>query len=493
MEENITIDQPFITDPSVIAEFVKMGIDPQGKTSTQLNDEIKTAKAKENAKLVFDVRDPLDYLSAGLTASGVAAGAGLGLKGIRTARKGVKVKENITKLNKLKNLLNPVYRRGPTGSQTTLMAPGSVGPLQTQLLYPKIPFGLKTPQSLIYGGGTIKAIDEISEEQQLADQAALLQDDINALRVEEVTIANQQLQEAQDNLDKFKTKEVDEDGEPSPPPPPAKEDVKPKVSNVFGTPQFGDFLRNVGASLVETGQMGAGLAQGAARAAEERAAKELAIEIETIKAVGKGAINPELKYKMNKDYIQASTEIAENAGSLDFLNHIGQMLQINDDSGIQSYGRQIGYKFKSIFSANAKMDPKTIVEDLLREISIGNAEEVLGQSSGRLSDKDIELARQLVSEIEGIGGIIGSTDKVLSILARRRADIERSQAKSGTTLRELEMDYYRYGVRPPDTGLFDILETLNTQAGGQTQEQQQEKTRIPLNPKDEALTEAGVN
>ena len=196
---------------------------------------------------------------------------------------------------------------------------------------------------------------------------------------------------------------------------------------------------------------------------------------------------------MNKDYIQASTEIAENAGSLDFLNQIGQMLQINDVTGIQSYGRQIGYKFKSIFSANAKMDPKTIVEDLLREISIGNAEEVLGQSSGRLSDKDIELARQLVSEIEGIGGIIGSTDKVLSILARRRADIERSQAKSGTTLRELEMDYYRYGVRPPDTGLFDILETLNTQAGGQTQEQQQEKTRIPLNPKDEALTEAGVN
>ena len=487
MEENITIDQPFITDPSVIAEFVKMGIDPQGKTSTQLNDEIKTALAKESAKLVFDVRDPLDYLSAGLTASGVAAGAGLGIKGIRTARKGVKVKENITKLNKLKNLLNPVYRRGPTGSQTTLMAPGSVGPLQTQLLYPKIPFGLKTPQSLIYGGGTIKAIDEISEEQQLADQAALLQDDINALRVEEVTIANQQLQEAQDNLDKFKTKEVDEDGEPSPPPPPAKEDVKPKVSNVFGTPRFDDFLRNVGASLVETGQMGAGLAQGAAKAAEERAAKELAIEIETIKAVGKGAIKPELKYKMDADYIKATKNIADNATSLNFLNQVENILSKKSVTGFRNLFRQYGYNIKALVNPNTPMDAKTEVENLLREISIGNAEQVLGQSSGRLSDKDIELAGQLVGELEGLKGLTTTSDEILSIITKRRADLERDQAEQGTTYTRLENDYYRYGVRPPDTGLFDILETLNTQAGGQTQEQQQEKTRIPLNP------EAGVN
>ena len=92
-----------------------------------------------------------------------------------------------------------------------------------------------------------------------------------------------------------------------------------------------------------------------------------------------------------------------------------------------------------------------------------------------------------------MGGIIGSEDQILSILARRRADIERAQAESGTTLTRLENDYYRAGIRPPDTGLFDLLDTLNKETNKQNQTQQQDKTRILLNPKEEALAEAGAN
>ena len=44
----------------------------------------------------------------------------------------------------------------------------------------------------------------------------------------------------------------------------------------FGTDRFLNFIRNVGAGLVESGQMGPGLALGAAKAAEERAARDIA-------------------------------------------------------------------------------------------------------------------------------------------------------------------------------------------------------------------------
>jgi|TARA_R100001460_G_scaffold27676_5_gene55604 hypothetical protein len=230
-----------------------------------------------------------------------------------------------------------------------------------------------------------------------------------------------------------------------------------KVSDLFGSEEFDRLLRTTGKALTETGDIGRGLAQGSAKAAEERAVKETAIELEKIKAGTKNKPSSELIKKYNDDYVKNTTEMSENAGSLDFLNQIENMLAENDVTGIQSYAKQIGYKFKSIFNADAKMDPKTMVEDLLREISIGNAEEVLGQSSGRLSDKDIELARQLVSEIEGIGGIIGSTDKVLSILARRRADIERSQAKAATDVMTGQIFYNQYGLQPPPTFLFDLL------------------------------------
>jgi hypothetical protein len=43
----------------------------------------------------------------------------------------------------------------------------------------------------------------------------------------------------------------------------------------FGSDRFLNFIRNVGGELVRTGQFGEGLASGAAKASEERAAREL--------------------------------------------------------------------------------------------------------------------------------------------------------------------------------------------------------------------------
>ena len=189
-------NQPYITDEAVIKQFIDAGIDPRGKTSTQLEDEIKTLMAKESGKVLFDPSDPLDYLSAGLTASGIGAGLGLGLKGIRTVRKGKKAKENINILKKLKNLLNPTYRRSPTQGPT--VTPLSGGSPYSQLVTPKIPFGIKVPQTLTYSGIGVQTMDDSNESTQLADQAALLQEDINALKVDEITEANKQIAEAQE-------------------------------------------------------------------------------------------------------------------------------------------------------------------------------------------------------------------------------------------------------------------------------------------------------
>ena len=499
MAEQLLENQPFITDEATIAKFLDFGIDPRGKTSTQLEDEINTAIAKESALVLFDPTDPLDYLSAGLTISGVAAPFGLGIKGVKTARKGQKAKENIDTLQKLKNLLNPIYRKGTTPGPT--VTPLGGGAPYTQLVTPKVPFGFKIPQSLTYSGIGVKTMDEANESMQLADQAALLQDDIDALKVDEITEANRQIAEAQERARIAAAEEqtntdittgdqngdggADDTGDDT-------KDKKSKISELFGSDRFTNFLRNVGTSLTETGQIGTGLAKGAAKAAEERAAKELAIEIETIKAAGKSAIKPELKYKMDADYISATKNIADNATSLNFLNQVENILSEKSVTGFRNLFKQYGYNLSALINPNTPMDAKTEVENLLREISIGNAEQVLGQSSGRLSDKDIELARQLVGALEGLKGLTTTSDEILSILAKRRSDIERDQAEQGSIYTRLENDYFRYGLRPPPTDLFKILDSLDNQTRAQNQ-QSSTKTRIPLNPKDEALTEAGVN
>ena len=52
-------------------------------------------------------------------------------------------------------------------------------------------------------------------------------------------------------------------------------DAPKETTGIFGSDRFLDFVRNVGAGLVSTGQIGEGLAVGAAKAAEERTAREL--------------------------------------------------------------------------------------------------------------------------------------------------------------------------------------------------------------------------
>ena len=498
MEEQLMIDQPFITDPDVIAQFNELGIDPTGKTADQLQAEIDTLMIKTGATTFFDPKDPLDYLTLGLGLTGIGTGAAVGIKGLRTAKKTAEAATLMQKAKKLKDLLNPFYRRGPTpGPTITPLSPP--GPAYSNLINPTIPIGIKTPQGLIYSAGGIKAADEALEETRLADQAALIQDDINALKIEETKIADQVIENVQKNLEAQK----DEDSQASnvavsslerPSDKVTEQTDRPSISDIFGTPQFDRFIRNVGAKLVETGQVGAGLAQGAAAAAEERAAEELALRLELIKASGKNVLKPELQYKMDADYIAASNKIAENAASLNFLNQVESILSQTSVTGVQNLFKQYKYNLSALVDPNTPMDAKTQVENLLREISIGNADQVLGQASGRLSDKDIELARQLVGSLEGLSGLTTTSDEILSIIAKRRADLERDQAEQGTIYQRLEDRYIAAGVKPPPTDLFEILDALKKE--NQKPTKNEEVIDIKLQPeeelKDKALESIGV-
>ena len=254
--------------------------------------------------------------------------------------------------------------------------------------------------------------------------------------------------------------------------------AQPDINPLFDNPNFGMFLRNIGKSLVETGQMGTGLAVGAARAAEERALVEKQREVafqellkEQVKAGAKKVLDPKFKDEVDQKYIVNTKKIEENKASLDFLNQIENILLTDNPTGIPGLARQIGYNFRALLDPNAELDPKTRVENLLREIAVGDAETVLGQSSGRLSDKDIQLARQLVSEIEGISGAFTSESAITSVLARRRADIERDQATAASELMQSNILYNEYGLQPPPTAIFDYLSTspsaANTDIAGE--------------------------
>ena len=484
MAEQLLDNQPYITDEAVIAEFVKLGIDPTGKTSTQLNDEINTLIAKESAKVVFDPSDPLDYLSAGLTLTGVGAGAGLGLKGLRTASKGKKAAENIGTLQKLKSLLSPIKTKGPTPGPTVTPLTGSGAPFST-LVQPKIPFGFKLPQTAFYAGvgpaAGIKLMDEAAEEQQLADQAAILQEDINALKVEEIKAANEQIAQALETTQEDKI--TDGDTQVNQQQETAKK-LSP-VTSLFATPQFNDFLRNVGQSLVETGQFGPGLAQGAAKAAEERAAKELALQLEIAKGLEKEGITANKLSEIRLLYQDTAGSFEKGANTEKLLFDVLDIVDQANVTGLPALVDQIKFRFGAAINISGRETPVIAAANILKEIARSSPGDFLGQT-GRLSDQDIQMAEQLLAAIEGPKGVFKSDDEIEQILRRRLTDIATEQRNRLNRITELDLQIRQAGDIPP------VIITDFSGASGQNQ-QTSTKTRIPLDPKQEALKEAGVN
>jgi len=479
MAEQLLDNQPYITDEAVIAEFVKLGIDPTGKTSTQLNDEINTLIAKESAKVVFDPSDPLDYLSAGLTLTGVGAGAGLGLKGLRTASKGKKAAENIGTLQKLKSLLSPITKKTPQPGPT--VTPLSGGAPYTTIIQPKIPFGVKLPQTAAYTGVGVKLMDERSEEQQLADQAAILQKDINDLKVEEIKAANEQIEEA---LQETAEDQVTDAGAQADQQQETTKKLSP-VTSLFATPQFNDFLRNVGQSLVETGQFGPGLAQGATKAAEERAAKELALQLEIAKGLQKEGITANKLSEIRLLYQDTAGTFEKGANTEKLLFDVLDIVDQANVTGLPALVDQIKFRFGAAINVSGKETPVIAAANILEEIARSSPGDFLGQT-GRLSDQDILMAQQLLAAIKGPKGVFKSDDEIEQILRRRLVDIASEQRARLNKITELDLQIRQAGDIPP---------TIITDFSSNPSQNQQSstKTRISLNPKDEALKQAGVN
>jgi len=80
--------------PELKTYLDEMGVDPTGKSIDQIKSEIDQKIQDEYAdysKLIFDPSDPLDYLSAGLLATGVGGLVAGPFKALRTGRKGQKI------------------------------------------------------------------------------------------------------------------------------------------------------------------------------------------------------------------------------------------------------------------------------------------------------------------------------------------------------------------------------------------------------------------
>lgn len=195
---------------------------------------------------------------------------------------------------------------------------------------------------------------------------------------------------------------------------------------VFGSDRFLDFIRNVGGELVRTGQMGEGLASGAAKASEERAARELlqqqedkkykrdlalAVAVEAAKNEADSSpdiMKPEKILELNDRLV---TDVNEYKGGLAATGFVDLAIETILDA--QARGEKVGGiggwanafvdkagAFLGMSKDFENLSAQGKVDKLVQVVRQKNLQAILGESGRTISDKDRAIILEVFGNLE---------------------------------------------------------------------------------------------
>ena len=198
------------------------------------------------------------------------------------------------------------------------------------------------------------------------------------------------------------------------------ENYKKEVSGVFASDRFLDFVRNVGGELARTGQLGEGLASGAAKAAEERAARDL-LEEEASRELKKAKELLDYEATLTGDDVEKMSpektvefvdkvkkDITDFEGGLAATGFTDYAIEINEEAqaagvkvgGFAGLARKMidkGFAFVGMGKDFEDLSVDSKVEALVKVVRQKNLQAILGESGRTISDKD----RQIILEVFG--------------------------------------------------------------------------------------------
>jgi hypothetical protein len=223
----------------------------------------------------------------------------------------------------------------------------------------------------------------------------------------------------------------------------------------FGSDRFLNFIRNVGGELTRTGQMGAGLAGGASKAAEERAARELMADKE------ERDYRMKLRLAKAEADLEARNKAAEGIKPSDiktftgFEDDIGNALSQFDESerivsdinqilnvdikepgafGARGFLSKISDKLRNAAgygeTAWENLDPAVKTQVILDVTAQRSVRQILGESGKTISNLD----RDIVARIFGNVNIWTSPAELSKLLTNSRDNIVESMRKDQSTV-----------------------------------------------------------
>ena len=450
--------------PAILTYVEKLNIDPEGKTAAELQAEIKLTLEGQDAEnapglfrtYAFDYKDPLDYVAAGLTATGIAAGAGIYLKTANTARKVKKIKDAARRAARA---ANPVVRKGG------INVPGKIG-FQARNRFDPRSYIYKPTQTAIYGTGLGVGAKMMGDD---SISTSLMPDNITS---ELAKLAENEKTEQQRKLDlnaekaaKEKEKEDKELINQTLGILKTKGEIFDKEENkrVFEERKYNanTLMQEIGSAMAKTGSIDDGLALGATAAAKRISEEKLAERLAEGELIKKMAEKNELK---DSDWDKITTRYKESARSLGKQKNLNRILSqmeasittgsvsgargfvsrlIDDIAGVTGVGDNIvGVATKAV--SDGKYIEAQIIQDILQE-------------SGRtISDRDRALIAKLMANLENI---FTGKGEALDSLSKVRLSINDSMIANRADLDSIN---FRYRDRIPELKYYDEIYSGNS-------------------------------
>tara|TARA_R100000655_G_scaffold39983_1_gene75548 strand:- start:6748 stop:8658 length:1911 start_codon:yes stop_codon:yes gene_type:complete len=217
--------------------------------------------------------------------------------------------------------------------------------------------------------------------------------------------------------------------------------TKGEFREIFGSDRFLDFIRNVGGELVRTGQIGEGLASGAAKAAEERATRDLLAEQEQKKFDREKALimakemfddieglEPSELNALMKNVDELSENVMNYEGTEAAVAIMNDAISLFDEAiekGVPITGLPGRImRFKDEASAflgidNPNVSDATKIQNYITQVKQRSIREILNESGRTISNLD----REIVNDVFGDLDLTGDPTEIRKKLYNARANL----------------------------------------------------------------------
>ena len=424
--------------PELETYLDEMGVDPTGKSIDQIKLEVDQKIQDEYAdysKLIFDPSDPLDYLSAGLMATGVGGLFAGPSKALRTGRKGQKIVEQ---LNKQRERAARIFKENPITS--TALAGGVAIPIIDSITDTGQAPDLTPPDTIT------EELSVLSEQERIEKQAQSKKQREEAA----AKAAKDEKDKINETLRILQTRAGEFD-----------EAEKERISQERRDNAF-TLMQEIGSAMVETGQIDRGLALGATRASkrisEEKLAEELAKKEAQEKLAEESKLSESDYLKITERYQESARTLSKQVNLERIIQGMEQAISTGNVSGARgAISRLIDdvAGFSGIGDDIVGAATKAVADG--RYLEAQAIQEILQESGRTISDRDRDLIRQMMANLESL---FTGKGEALDALSKVKINIRDAMQASKSDIDALKS---RYGDKIPELSNYDRIYSINPQ------------------------------